>query len=538
MSLAAIEALVSRSEWDEALELAVIEWRTWRSPAHADLIEALSARTSRPPLPTGDFHYSFDASWLSRARTSYAADLGPLLDTFAVSLVSQMERAWFDEKVEAARVRAALAREGVSLDPSAVGPFISVAFRVHALAARGPDPRTARALVRFLKLAPVSAEGALAIATYGPVFALLEEIGDVRILPDLEALPPSGMRDRAIQVHRDLVLAPPPDAARVLELARDLGFSSARAVADAPPPDVAALFELVVEAPDDDGPREVLADRWSEAGDPRGELVMLQLRAARGQASAAELERAKSLEGSVAADWLGELALGTRDRRFRRGFLEEFALMPEDTLLSARWDAVAKAPVLGTVRVLRRGVTSDAVYKRFLFSPAMRNLVDAEIGTERMLKMLMAAPARRKQLRRIELTTPPLDLNAIRSFVERLVEAGMERVVVPFSSARSIDAHVSLLRLASEMTTVTLRAIDALFTSQRTASGLVLDITSRDAQSVSKALDACPDASLVLRRPHGAKLYGPDGHTRRLANQLRARGKATPDASWTAMLKS
>ena len=78
-----------------------------------------------------------------------------------------------------------------------------------------------------------------------------------------------------------------------------------------------ALYAAVHADPSDDGPRQVLADALLERGDPRGELIALQLARARGEPTVAARETALLREH--ASEWAGELArAGTVV--FERGF--------------------------------------------------------------------------------------------------------------------------------------------------------------------------------------------------------------------------
>jgi uncharacterized protein (TIGR02996 family) len=72
-------------------------------------------------------------------------------------------------------------------------------------------------------------------------------------------------------------------------------------------PSVEGLWNAVLASPDDDVPREVLADALQEQGDPRGEFIALQLREHRGQASEAEITRAQALTKKHGKAWLGPL---------------------------------------------------------------------------------------------------------------------------------------------------------------------------------------------------------------------------------------
>lgn len=83
------------------------------------------------------------------------------------------------------------------------------------------------------------------------------------------------------------------------------------------------LFDAVWANPDDDGPREVLADWLIEQGDPRGELIGLQLARARGRATPTTRERERALLAEHRREWLGPIASFIRptSAKFERGFV-------------------------------------------------------------------------------------------------------------------------------------------------------------------------------------------------------------------------
>lgn len=535
-----IEDRVVMGQWDEALDLALSAWRETRAPAYANLVEAISAKIIRAAIPSGS-----RLGWLLRARSRFAVDVPVLLDALAMELSSEewefaaaygrrrpLEASLREQvyaRTTGARMAAALARENLTLDPDEDGPFVALSTRIEALAMFGHDPRIARGLVRFLKLAPFAVTGAAAVATYGPAFDLVEEIGDVRVLPALEALPESTARDRVVQSLRAIVVPPLPNEKEVAALATDLGYSVAAEVVD-----VAELLALVVRDFDDDTPRVVLADRWLEAGDPRGEFVSLQLRAAQGEASNAELERMASLQAQGESEWLGELVLLTRERRFFRGFLDEFELAGDGTLPSERWLEVLRDARLGTVRAVRCGEATPALYRRILEAPALVNLEEIEVATPATVKDLVQGSLRLAKLRRVELTMALRDLARARELVSTLAELGLV-VSVTYERPSGVAEHASLLMLATEKASVVLRSLDACFTSTRAAGGLALDIVSRDARLVIDVMTVCPGATLALRRPRGAKLFTNGNALRLLAERLPASAKL--DASWREALK-
>ena len=86
---------------------------------------------------------------------------------------------------------------------------------------------------------------------------------------------------------------------------------------------LAALEHAVYSNLDDDGPRAVLADALIEAGDPRGELIQLQLLGTR---TAPQRAREQALLTRHAKTWLGPLLRVLETYRFERGFLAVVAI--------------------------------------------------------------------------------------------------------------------------------------------------------------------------------------------------------------------
>jgi uncharacterized protein (TIGR02996 family) len=114
----------------------------------------------------------------------------------------------------------------------------------------------------------------------------------------------------------------------------------------------ADLFAAIYADPDDDAPRHVLADAFSDRGDPRGEFMSLQL--ARGR-SDVRIARELELQQAHAADWLGALAavIDVRRSRFERGFLSQAVIVP-NTKKQLR--KLAREPGWATVERFVHGV--------------------------------------------------------------------------------------------------------------------------------------------------------------------------------------
>lgn len=121
-----------------------------------------------------------------------------------------------------------------------------------------------------------------------------------------------------------------------------------------------ALLDAIVASPDDDEPRLVYADYLETRGDPRGEFIQLQCRAARlGAEDPAHGElavRADELTREHGKAWLADLiALGLPARyTFHRGFVEAMrGRFPAATLRPT--ELVAAAPLLTALELTVEG---------------------------------------------------------------------------------------------------------------------------------------------------------------------------------------
>lgn len=122
----------------------------------------------------------------------------------------------------------------------------------------------------------------------------------------------------------------------------------------------ADLWSAIRDDPADDGPRQVYADVLSEAHDPRGEFITMQLARAGQDPTPEQRKRELALLGKHIRLWMGELAsvagklskpnlsVGpVRDGklRFERGFLASCSLKGSRSQLAA----IAEHPELATV---------------------------------------------------------------------------------------------------------------------------------------------------------------------------------------------
>jgi len=329
-----------------ALDALLEAWRERRAPVLGDTIDALSHELARAlPAITGKSGKQRHERWLDVAGLRRAVDVPRLL-------------AMLDEGMSGA-----------------------IKERVERLAVRPDDPRVADALLRLCEQHRLTSSAVRPMWT--AIFDLLARIGDPRTRPRLDAIVERSLpvaystsfRDmflRRIGQLREALPDPPPaldddEARTVAEILRVIAALAARppaseaelvahaASAAAPRPagaSVAELTALVWADPDDDGPRRVLADLLLERGDPWGEFLTLQLRAASGAAlKSAEARRMRQLQKAHQAAWLGPLepVVDPKSVLFERGFLARCA--PRFRTARQR-DELLAHPAWATVREL------------------------------------------------------------------------------------------------------------------------------------------------------------------------------------------
>ena len=136
-----------------------------------------------------------------------------------------------------------------------------------------------------------------------------------------------------------------------------------------------ALFDAVIANPDDDATRIVLGDVLLEQGDPRGELIALQLRPA---PTGAEQARIKDIIRRHAPHLLGALAPVLREYAFEGGFLARATV--KSGTVPALVQAIARTvgdPLWATVVHLEGG-TEQLVMHPILRS--LRSLTSCKAG--------------------------------------------------------------------------------------------------------------------------------------------------------------
>ncbi|MBL8939441.1 MAG: TIGR02996 domain-containing protein [Archangium sp.] len=364
-----------------ALEAMLEAWRVRRVPALANLIDVLSdALTSRLPRLEARTRSGLQGLWLDLANERRDVDLGRLLALFAAP------------------------------------PWVAVGQRIERLA-QLDDPRVARAFASFFQNLPTV--GGIGTARWTMLFSALERMKDVRVRAALE--PRSHLADPRVIVNEQLlplarrVLGALPedpttadDVAQVHELAvlvkvvLQAPLPAAAALLDDTvrarrPTSEAELLQLIYETPEDDTPRLVYGDWLQEQGDPRAELLMLQLKP---QQTTKEQQLARRLLRQHGRSWLGpiEPAIPPRTEVFQRGFVSEARV----TFATAHQrEALLGHPAWNTFTSLTVGGSVDGT---FLEKTELRGLEALRFVSQRELEQLHRRPWPFRRLRALALS--------------------------------------------------------------------------------------------------------------------------------------
>lgn len=435
MMLDRITAAIEREDWRAALELALAWWQETRAPELADLVEALGARLATPPLTAAaapDFH----EHWLVSVVTDPVGGLGPALATVARALPLG--------EISSGRSHEELRHK--------YAPWLARLAVLHGI----DDPRIASAFTRLLRAPPFLDEFHGPDTVYDPLLATLVRLGDVRQATPLRLAGerPNASRSwlRAFQAEMLPRTAATIAEQELVPLAEHAAIVAlvARLVAPAGPADDADLLDLVYADPDDDGVREVLADRWLERGDPRGELVTLQLKDVRGTATPADRKRIASLVRKHDREWLGVLAAVTKNRRWERGFLDEIELLANSVTSMATWVETPQDPALRTVRTILKGKANEAHFRRLVM--AAPNLREVSAVSKGMVAELCASPPPRLEWLAVSAQPEKKDVDAIVAAFPQL-----ETLSIPIPVAnvdRTITRIASLLPRAPRLNIV------------------------------------------------------------------------------------
>jgi len=268
--------------------------------------------------------------------------------------------------------------------------------RLRVLRQLAPDPRVGRAMLALLELRTPIAGFVVVIDEIARVLVRHAD-DETRLSPALDELD-----------NFDLELLP---------------AATAKPTARPRRRDLDALYAAVYAAPDDDAPRAVLADALQDAGDPRGELIALQLREHAGDATDEMRERARALVQKHGKTWLGELRPITYRAELRRGFLYELELAGKWS--TDKWDALATEPSLATVELLVHGQATGKVVATMLGGVIARTVRSLAVDDDDVWKMIAAAPLPRLrelrafhwkrmsyEMRFVELVLPYLEQHA------------------------------------------------------------------------------------------------------------------------------
>ncbi len=302
-------------------------------------------RAAQTSVAAGDLRAALGhllAAWRAQPATEIA-DVIDQLDALARSGLHPPTGATPKARNEA---WAALAREG---DPVVRGVLLTsladtrgnldTLARINQLAGQGLDPRLAAKIGDFIERPLYNASVPRTSAFWRELFAMLPALGDARLLDRARAWPKAWRANTSLnppeieRLERRLTTALPEleraygerprlsseDLERCEAIASAL---RARPAASKPVSD-GALLAAIYANPDDDTPRLVYADALQDRGDPRGELIAVQIARARGESTPERTAREKALLAEFKTRWLGTLASKVKktSARFERGFL-------------------------------------------------------------------------------------------------------------------------------------------------------------------------------------------------------------------------
>ncbi len=350
---------IADSSWPLALSLALERWREARSPQLAELVDRIGARCGSPPPADADAQ----RWWIEHAQPYDPAMVTPLLDRVALrgrpsdGTWAAMRERWPDSAIVAA-----LAQE------PGLPQHRSWIERLVVMLAWPDDPRMARVLAGWLAGHEIYVRTPAFGVVYGAIADRLAALGDVRVVPRLAAFledAGAGFRDQRalVELVKDALeqRGPVPEDPELAELVAGLAPAGA---------DLDRLWREVGDHPGDLGARIVLGDALVEAGDPRGELIALQIAMEAEPADPARDRRArrvKRLLDTWWSHWLGELAaIVVRDgTELRNGMLEVLRAGQPSTPPWA-WAAVRGHRELRTVHTVRPFRVPPVEYARFV----------------------------------------------------------------------------------------------------------------------------------------------------------------------------
>ncbi|HET9988310.1 MAG TPA: TIGR02996 domain-containing protein, partial [Kofleriaceae bacterium] len=319
-----------------ALPLLLAAWRAHRSDRLAALVERVSdlAEAAQPKVPG------------ATTKARLAAGLALLKAGDPVD-VPRVFRLLADVKIA----------EAAALVP--------------ALAKLAPDPRFLRQLVALLVAPPWGSSTGRKL--WRALFDALVAQGDPRSTAQLTAIdfrPIIGNDWGTVEMTKlvkrtvaRITATPAVDDAATAAACAAIEQALAHDTGDGD-----ALLARIYAAPNDLGPRTIYADWLQERGDPRGELIALQLAHAGTAPSDAQRRREAQLLENHGAEWLGALAPAcVGEPRFAGGFAVELRVDVGRAL------GTIGAPAWSTVTGLWLG-PHDAWPRALVRHPVMREL--------------------------------------------------------------------------------------------------------------------------------------------------------------------
>ncbi len=354
-------AALSRGPTDEALLLALAEWKKAPSPGLGELVETVSAQLATAGLDWPKTTDALQRAWLARGKRPVPPARPALLDT--------LTRDAFDGR-DSTRFRARLAL--VSRWP--------------------PDPRTASALRTLLEQeARRARDGMLSGRYLRPLLAALVKQRDSRTRPWLERFI-SHNPCRASFLRQELVTLAEralgtctvvDDPSWLSQGRRDSSVSKR--------PSVEQLVDAVFAAPDNRSLRLVLADVLLEQDDPRGRFFALNLAASERTLTDDETRTCEKLEKRLKDQLLGDLARVTKSAVFRDGFAEEIVLAATWKSPPAVWRDAFSSKWMKTVRHIDGGDAYEATTGDLLelAPPSLRSLTTTARELQRVASTKM-----------------------------------------------------------------------------------------------------------------------------------------------------
>lgn len=429
------DAQQAMAEGDPATALAhaLAAWQTTRHPAIAAAIRRLDATAVAAfDAPKARSKTEFHDAWCKLAHAD----------------ISAVATGWLCARLND-RVPLAQDRLGLLRHTWMAEKHIPLFNRVSLLTPRCPDPRIADAALAVLREGQYGFyDEADAEQVYRPFVDLAVAAGDPATPDALRALardprsPRATVREwqrRELQAAADAIPAWPlpelPDGERD-------GWAALCPAGPEQEPlrDLDALYHAVLADPTDDALREVLADAWLEADDPRGAMYAAAHRSPDEDRAAADKTVQKLVKRHL-TDWVGEaLATVLNQVTFRRGFLDAASLRANHVASAQLWQAAAADERLATLRTLLQGNGNREHYLRFLLSPEAKDLRRIEIVLAAHVGELNAGPAR--PFEALVFPKPP-SAKLLRSVADARVFDGVTTLALPYPD--DLDATVRAL---------------------------------------------------------------------------------------------